>query len=64
MFNGSNPSFKNEFVINIAIDKVMDYNDFITKFRNDKQTERIVQAMTIDRLAGKNSLAKYNIRIP
>lgn len=64
VFNGSNPSFKNEFVINIAIDKVMDYNDFITKFRNDKQTERIVQAMTIDRLAGKNSLAKYNIRIP
>ena len=60
--NDTNPSINN-INVNIGIEKVMDYNDFITQFQNDKQTERIVQAMTVDRMMGKNTLNKYNVRV-
>lgn len=36
------------------------YEEFLTAFQNDKKFERIVQAMTIDRIAGKSSFSKYN----
>lgn len=49
--------------VNIGIDRVMDYDDFIRQFQNDAKTERLVQSMTIDRLTGKNSLGKYNVRL-
>lgn len=63
VINSSNPSVNNEFNINIGIDKVMDYNDFLTQMQSDKRVERLIQAVSIDRLAGKNSLGKYSIRI-
>ena len=45
--------------ININIDHVQDYNDFVMQLRNDPKFEKMLKAMTIDRLAGKSSLAKY-----
>ena len=44
--------------ITIQIDHVQDYNDFVRKLRDDKTFERMISSMTIDKLAGKSSLAK------
>lgn len=48
--------------INIPIEHVQDYNDFVTQLRNDPKFEKMVNAMTIGRLSGGNSLTKnkYN----
>lgn len=48
--------------LNIMIDHVEDYNDLVTKMRDDPKFERLIQAMTIDRMAGKGNLSKYNCR--
>lgn len=48
--------------INISIDHVQDYNDFIRQLRSDPTAERIIQAMTIDRLAGKSPLRKKHVQ--
>ncbi len=44
---------------NIAIDKVQDYNDFVRQMQHDPQLEKMLQAMTVDRLVGGSSLKKY-----
>ena len=44
--------------INIPIEHVDDYNDFVSKLQKDKQFERFVQSMTVDRLVGGGSLKK------
>lgn len=48
--------------INIAIDRVLDYNDFCNQLREDPQFEKMVQAMTTDQIAGKSKLAKNKFR--
>lgn len=55
----SGSSIQNEINLNIGIEKVLDYNDFVTQLQKDKQFERVIQAMTLDQIAGKNSLRKY-----
>ena len=50
---------ENNFETNISIDRVDDYNDFVTKLKNDKRFEKMVQAMTVDQIAGRSSLAKH-----
>ena len=45
--------------LNIEIDHVEDYNDFVTQLRDDPKFEKMIQAMTTDRLSGKSKLAKY-----
>ena len=47
------------FQTNIQIDKVADYQDFVTQLQRDHKFERLIQSMTVDRLAGGGSLAKY-----
>lgn len=42
------------------IDHVDDYNDLMTKIQSDSKFEKMIQAMTIGRLNGKSSNAKYN----
>ena len=44
--------------INIPIERVLDYNDFVRKLRDDKTFERMIGSMTIDKLVGKSNLAK------
>jgi len=46
--------------LNIEIDHVEDYNDLVRKMCRDPHFEKMIQAMTIGRIAGKSSLEKYN----
>lgn len=48
--------------INIPIEKVEDYNDFVTQLQNDPQFEKMLLSMTVDRIAGGSSLAKYKYK--
>lgn len=45
----------------IQIAHVDDYNDFVRQLQSDPKLEKIIQAMTIDRLNGKSSLRKKYI---
>lgn len=49
------------YEVAISIDKVQDYDDFISKMKTDRQFERILQSITVDRIAGRSSLRKYNV---
>lgn len=44
--------------INISIDHVENYDDLVNKMRSDGRFEKMVQAMTVDRVVGRSSLAK------
>lgn len=44
--------------VNIPIDQVDDYNDFVRKLRNDNTFEQMIRSITIDPLTGKSTLAK------
>lgn len=55
-FNSS--SSAGDINIDINIDKVEDYNDFVNKMQKDRQFEKMIRSMTTDRLAGGSSLAK------
>lgn len=46
----------------IPIDHVSDYNDFVNQLKRDKQFERLIQDVTIGRVAGKNGLEKNKYR--
>lgn len=48
--------------INIPIERVMDYNDFMRQLQRDDQFEEFVRSFTIDPLTGKNSIEKYKYR--
>lgn len=49
--------------INIAIDKVQDYNDFIKQLRADNKFEKLIQSMSVNRLLKNDKLNKYSINI-
>ena len=44
--------------INIPIDHVSDYNDFMNQMRQDNKFEKFVQSVTIGRVNGENRLSK------
>ena len=54
---------RQEIAINIPIDHVYDYEDFLSQLRSDKEGKRIIQALALDDITGKNSLRvkRYNI---
>lgn len=52
---------QNEININVELGNVQDYNDFLIQMQHDPKFERMIQAMSIDRIAGKSSLGKYGI---
>ena len=47
---------------NIEIDHVQDYDDFVTRLQSDRQFEGMIVDMTIGRLNGGSSLAKYGYK--
>lgn len=47
--------------ITIPIERVQDYNDFVTQLKNDPKFDRLLKASTIDLLDGKSRLAKNRI---
>lgn len=46
------------YQINIPIDHVQDYDDFMNQMRSDDKFEKLIQSMTIDRLVGGSKLSK------
>lgn len=50
------------YQINIPIDHVEDYNDFMNKMRDDSKFEKMLQSMTIDQLVGGSRLDKNKYR--
>lgn len=52
---------QNEINIDVDVNNVQDYNDFVSQMQSDPKFERMIQAMSIDRLAGKGSLGKYSV---
>lgn len=60
----TNQAMQNEFnyEINIPIDHVENYDDFIEKMKRDHKFEGLIQDMTINRLAGGSKFAKYKVR--
>jgi len=48
-----------DFEINIPIENVQDYNDFVQQLRNDPQFEEMIIGMTLGKALGKTSLSKY-----
>lgn len=46
------------YQINIPIDHVTDYDDFVNKMRSDTKFEKLIQSMTIGQLAGQSSITK------
>lgn len=52
---------QNEININVEVGNVQNYNDFLTQMQRDPKFERMIQAMSIDRIGGKGSLGKYKV---
>lgn len=48
--------------MNISIEKVQDYNDFVKQAQSDRKFETMVQDMTIGRLNGKSNFYKYRTK--
>lgn len=57
---GSN--IKNSIDMEIVLPNVSNYNDFMNSARSDPKFEKLVQAMTVDRLAGRNAKGKNSIK--
>lgn len=56
-FSSAAPSVGNVNV-DVKIDHVEDYNDFVTKLKKDNQFEKMIQSMTIGALVGGSALSK------
>lgn len=50
---------RNDIKLDITLPNVKNYEEFKRDLTNDKQFEKVLQAMTIDRLGGANSFTKY-----
>lgn len=50
------------YEINIPIDHVSDYNDFMNQLRQDGKFEKFIQSMTIDRMVGGSKLSKTKFK--
>ena len=47
--------------LNIQIDHVQDYNDFVRRLQSDNKFEKFIKACSIDQLNGANSVSKRRI---
>ena len=54
-----NQDVSNNISLNVNIDHVENYDEFVEKLKHDGQFEKFVQAMTVDRLTGGSALAKH-----
>ena len=48
--------------LNIDLPGVKNYDEFMNAARNDPKFEKLVKAMTVDRIAGRSSKEKYSVR--
>ena len=56
--NASGGNTIGDIEINIPIEHVDDYNDFIMQLQKDKQFEKFIRSVSIDLLSGGSTLAK------
>lgn len=57
-----NMDVNNDINLEITLPNVHDYQSFKREMQNDPQFEKMIQAMTIDKALGKNSLNKYKFK--
>ena len=62
----NNSNVQNNYTQNLDkvvfnLPNVQNYNELISEMQKDKNFEKLILSMTIDRLAGKTSLAKNKI---
>lgn len=62
MFNEFATNQTNTVTINIPIDKVSDYNDFVRQLQKDSKFEKMVQTMVLEPIAGNSTIGKYKQR--
>ena len=51
-----------DITLNIGIERVLDYNDFVTQLQADPKFEKLVNSMTLDRVLGGSRFAKNSVR--
>ena len=54
-----NQEVSNNVTLNVNIDHVENYEDFVDKLKRDSQFEKMVQSMTVDRMVGGSVLSKH-----
>lgn len=62
MFNEFATNQTNTVTINIPIEKVSDYNDFVRQLQKDSKFEKMVQTMVLEPIAGNSTIGKYKQR--
>lgn len=62
MFNEFTANQTNTVTINIPIEKVSDYNDFVRQLQKDSKFEKMVQTMVLEPIAGNSTIGKYKQR--
>ena len=53
---------QNTINVTIPIAKVQDYNDFIKQLQSDSNAQKLIQAMALNEVAGRNKFGKYAIK--
>lgn len=46
------------YSVNIPIERVLDYEDFVNQMRKDGKFEKLIQSMTVDRMVGGSKISK------
>lgn len=62
MFNEFATNQTNTVTINIPIENVSDYNDFVRQLQKDSKFEKMVQTMVLEPIAGNSTIGKYKQR--
>lgn len=62
MFNEFTANQTNTVTINIPIENVSDYNDFVRQLQKDSKFEKMVQTMVLEPIAGNSTIGKYKQR--
>jgi hypothetical protein len=52
----------NNNTISITLPNVKNYDEFMNAARSDPKFEKLVKAMTVDRLSGRSGKEKYGIK--
>lgn len=60
--SNNNSEITNNSNVSIVLPNVMDYDDFKSELQKDKNFEKMIQAMTIDKVFGKGNINKYKVQ--
>ena len=61
--NNKPSQINNTISINIPIDRVQDYNDFIRQLQNDPKAEKLIQSIAFDQVTGRGRMGKYKVNL-